>query len=269
MEGDVPHPLYFRQLLSGRDHSQNADHVTDPDQSIIFQVAKSMVNFQYLIGDAVTKDVAVIDACWDIDGIMICINQDGMTLTHGLCTHFHFDHVGGKVPKWFRKQCLNNAGPATIPGIKEIYDKDVPCYIHERELKKMSDDTGIPRSALNPLREGSVLHVGRTRILVLHTPGHTYGSVCYAIIPDGSETPTMLITGDTVFPCSCGRTDLAESNKSEMRASLTRLASDSQLSDDVIIYGGHAYGRSHTTMSCERHQGILNPAMICQAVVQK
>jgi glyoxylase-like metal-dependent hydrolase (beta-lactamase superfamily II) len=52
--------------------------------------------------------------------------------------------------------------------------------------------------------------VGKTRIDVLHTPGHSYGGVCFLITPDDAIDckPTMLISGDTVFPGSCGRTDL-------------------------------------------------------------
>jgi hypothetical protein len=52
-------------------------------------------------------------------------------------THFHVDHVGGKVPKWMKKQVFRGDGPATLPGIKEVHDLGVPCYIHDRELKKV------------------------------------------------------------------------------------------------------------------------------------
>ena len=46
--------------------------------------------------------------------------DDGMRVTHGLCTHFHVDHVGGKVPKWMKKQVFGGSGPSFLPGIKEV-----------------------------------------------------------------------------------------------------------------------------------------------------
>ena len=75
--------LYFRQLLSGRD-------VGTEDQ-----VARQMMNFIYLIGDRTTGEAVVIDPAYDPQGIINILEEDEMTLTGVLATHYHPDHVGG------------------------------------------------------------------------------------------------------------------------------------------------------------------------------
>ena len=74
--------LYFRQLLSGRD-------VGTEDQ-----VARQMMNFIYLIGDRTTGEAVVIDPAYDPQGIINILEEDEMTLTGVLATHYHPDHVG-------------------------------------------------------------------------------------------------------------------------------------------------------------------------------
>ena len=284
-----PSRVYFRQLLSGRDHSKMPDPQV-PHQKLIFEYAKAMCNYQYLIGDKLTNECVVVDACWDVAGILECAKADGMKVTKGLCTHFHFDHVGGKVPKWMKRRIFRDAknAPSTVSGIKEVWSPGTrqgttmphtPCYIHRIELKKLSDDTGIPREDLTPLKEGSIVRLGEQsplKMVVLHTPGHSQGSVCFLLANEEERDgvngeaqnsimqPVALISGDTVFAGSCGRTDLPESNKGDMQKSLLRLSTDRALLPDKLpVFPGHAYGsRNFTTMAAERGGGMLHPIAI-------
>lgn len=254
------HPLYFRQLLSGRDHCTNPDP-SKPHQQMIFQYAKSMQNYQYLVGDAITKECVVIDPCWDVEGIVQASKFDGMNIVAGLATHYHFDHVGGRVPKWMKRRVFQGHSdtPSIVPGVKEIHDMGAPVYIHSLELKKLSDDTGVPRDALRKMKQDQIIMVGKTHLRVIHTPGHSGGSVCLLVTRDGGQTPDLLISGDTIFPGSCGRTDLPESNSRHMMQSLMRLSTDATLIDSLKVYGGHAYSGPFTTIGEERERGVLNP----------
>ena len=63
----------------------------------------------------------------------------------------------GRIPKWLKKRAFKGVAnaPTSVEGIKEVHDMDVPCYIHSIELKKLSDDTGVPREDLTSIKEGA------------------------------------------------------------------------------------------------------------------
>jgi len=93
------------------------------------------------------------------------------------------------------------------------------------------------------------LPIGRLTLTFMHTPGHTPGSQCFLV--DG-----RLVSGDTLFIGSCGRTDLPGSDPSEMYYSLTqRLAA---LPDDTVLLPGHNYGGPRSTIGNEKRR---NPFM--------
>jgi glyoxylase-like metal-dependent hydrolase (beta-lactamase superfamily II) len=193
-----------------------------------------MQNFVYLIGDPATRQCVVVDPAWEIDTILETVERDGMELGGALVTHTHQDHVGGHL---FGHD---------IPGIEQLLaHARVKVYVHraEREfLRGMGSD-------LVPVDGGDTLPVGRHALTFLHTPGHTPGSQCFLV--DG-----RLISGDTLFIQSCGRTDLPGSDPGEMYLSLTqRLGA---LPDATVVYPGHNYGGESTTIGAEKRG---NPMM--------
>jgi glyoxylase-like metal-dependent hydrolase (beta-lactamase superfamily II) len=99
------------------------------------------------------------------------------------------------------------------------------------------------------VKGGDDLDVGRLKITFVHTPGHTPGSQCFLV--DG-----RLISGDTLFIRSCGRTDLPGSDPQEMYTSLTRRLG--ALPDETVVFPGHNYGGTATTIGEEKRQ---NPMM--------
>ena len=94
------------------------------------------------------------------------------------------------------------------------------------------------------ITEERELEIGGMQFTVLHTPGHTPGSVCYL-------TQDSLFSGDTLFSCGYGRTDLPGGNEREMHASLKRLMA---LDPAIRVYPGHGRG---TTISAERKYAIF------------
>jgi hydroxyacylglutathione hydrolase len=193
-----------------------------------------MQNFVYLIGDPVARQCVVVDPAWDIDTIVNTAAGDDMTLTGAVVTHTHQDHVGGSLESW--------GMPGRIPGVEELLERvRAKVYVHKAErefLRGFGSD-------LVKVDNHDTLPVGRLTLTFLHTPGHTPGSQCFLV--DG-----RLISGDTLFIGSCGRTDLPGSDPKEMYYSLTqRLAA---LPDDTVLLPGHNYGGEASTIGREKRQ---------------
>jgi glyoxylase-like metal-dependent hydrolase (beta-lactamase superfamily II) len=193
-----------------------------------------MQNFVYLIGDPVARECVVVDPAWEIEAIVDAAQADGMTITGALVTHTHQDHVGGSLASW--------GMPGRIPGVEELLGR-IPArvYVHKAEREFL---TGLG-SDLVKVDNHDTLQVGRLGLTFLHTPGHTPGSQCFLV--DG-----RLVSGDTLFIGSCGRTDLPGSDPAEMYTSLTqRLGA---LPDDTILLPGHNYGGAASTIGAEKRQ---------------
>jgi hydroxyacylglutathione hydrolase len=197
-----------------------------------------MQNFVYLIGDPATRECVVVDPAWEIDTIVDTAQADGFSIKGALVTHTHQDHVGGSLESW--------GMPGRIPGVEDLLEKvRAKVYVHKAErefLKGFGSD-------LVKVDNHDTLPVGRLTLEFLHTPGHTPGSQCFLV-------DDRLVSGDTLFIGSCGRTDLPGSDPSEMYYSLTqRLGA---LPDQTILLPGHNYGGPSSTLGDEKRQ---NPFM--------
>ncbi|MDO5300902.1 MAG: MBL fold metallo-hydrolase [Tissierellia bacterium] len=146
-----------------------------------------------------------------------------------LLTHAHADHIGG---------------------LNEIKDHlDVPIYLHRQELAVYDDPKlnlltafGWPAMKYRPeelIEDGDTISLGFAELSVLHTPGHTPGSVCYRM-------GDILFSGDTLFQGSVGRMDLPGGSVADMKASLTRL---NGLTENFTVYSGHG---EVTTLEAEK-----------------
>lgn len=197
-----------------------------------------MQNFVYLVGDRQARECVVVDPAWEIDTIVETTQADDMRIVGALVTHTHQDHVGGSLASW--------GMPGRIPGIEELLTRvKAKVYVHKAEREFLP---GLG-SDLVKVDNHDTLRIGRLTLSFLHTPGHTPGSQCFLV--DG-----RLVSGDTLFINSCGRTDLPGSDPSEMYYSLThRLGA---LPDDTVLLPGHNYGGASSTIGAQKRQ---NPFM--------
>ena len=218
-------PLYFRQLLSGRDFA-----IGDP-------MAKQMVNFVYALGDRTTGECLLVDPAYAVADLIDTVHADGMTVTGVLATHYHPDHVGG----WM--------GTHMIEGIAALLGHvDCPIHVQRDEVPWVQRTTEIGADHLAVHESGDVVSVGSIDVTLIHTPGHTPGSQCFHVAG-------RLVSGDTLFLDGCGRTDLPGSNPEDMYHSLQKLAG---MPDETIVYPGHRYSQpSHATLESIRDDNYV------------
>ena len=191
----------------------------------------------YLVACPRTKEGVIIDPAGEEEQLYAMVKEEGVKVKYILNTHGHPDHVlANKSLKAF----LN--APTCM---HEVDDQ----FFSEKEVRKSAvKELGLPPP--DPvdirLKDGDVLEVGETKIEVIHTPGHTPGSVCFLI--NGN-----LFTGDTLFVGAVGRTDLIGASLDTLLKSLEdRLL---PLPKDTVIWPGHDYGETPTsTISWEMEE---------------
>jgi glyoxylase-like metal-dependent hydrolase (beta-lactamase superfamily II) len=183
-------------------------------------MATQMVNFAYLIGDRERGEAVLVDPAYQVADLVAAAERDGLRIVGALGTHYHADHVGGRMMQY------------ELEGIRELLDlRSVPVHVHREDAEFVRKNTGVGGSDLVSHDGGDRVMVGGIDVELVHTPGHTPGSQCFLV--DG-----RLVAGDTLFLDGCGRTDLPGSDPEAMYESLTRLAA---LPDDVVVYPGHRY----------------------------
>ncbi len=189
-----------------------------------------------VISDEATGIGAVIDPGGEgcTDSILNRLESEGVKLKYIILTHAHFDHLLS-----LRELRQRTGAPLAL----HKYDAE---SLFDPSLTYMEQFAGItegeaPAEIL--LDDGDIIELGDTKLLVMHLPGHTQGSI--ALITDG-----IIIAGDVLFRGSIGRCDLYGGDEMAMNDSLKRLCS---LGGDYKIYPGHG---STTTLQRERTQNI-------------
>jgi glyoxylase-like metal-dependent hydrolase (beta-lactamase superfamily II) len=182
-----------------------------------------MDNFSYVLWDADGGAAAVIDPAWQPERILEFLREEKLSLKLLLLTHAHPDHV--------------NAARYFLESFEGL-----ALTLHKEDLFLL--DTSL--KPLNLLNGKEELALGRARITVLHTPGHTPGSVSY--LADG-----RVFTGDTLFVGECGRADLPGSDPKALRLSLLKLAA---LPDATTLYPGHSYNGDASTIGVQKEYNI-------------
>lgn len=159
----------------------------------------------------------VLDKCRELN-----INVCGVLLTHG-----HFDHVGG-------------TGAAFDSGVPVYCGEFEKEFIFSKENLGIFGGVHIPHFEIHKtLSDGEELEIGGIKFKVIHTPGHTAGSVCYL-------AEDCIFTGDTLFCGSVGRWDLPTGNGAELFKSVNKILA---LDSDKKVYCGHG---EDTTLKLER-----------------
>ena len=167
----------------------------------------------------------VIDPGFEADQIMRYVNQLHLEVEAILLTHGHFDHVGG---------------------VKDLAaETGCKVYICPEDLSMPPMMTAGPLYYTKTYGEGTKLNLAGLDIYVIHTPGHTPGSVCLMV-------ENAIFSGDTLFAGSCGRTDLPGGDWLTILNSLRRLAA---FETNYWVYPGH--GPSSTLTMEKKHNPYL------------
>ena len=173
----------------------------------------------YVVTDSETGECAVVDPAVADSALLNFL--EGRNVRYILLTHAHFDHILGErdAQEYFK----------------------VPVYVHEDDkylvenLPKQLERFGFVANTLPPenvitFTQNDIFKIGDKEIKVIHTPGHTPGSVCFLL-------DKMLFSGDTLFYTSVGRTDFEGGSFAKLSDSITQKLF--KLDDDTDVYPGH------------------------------
>ena len=167
----------------------------------------------YILEDDQTNLAAVIDPGDEPELIQEALEKEGVEVRYLLLTHGHYDHT------------------TAVPALHRVYPQ-ADIYIHQADANGAGSTLFPLTGEVDDLKlydEGDVIRLGDHEIQVLHTPGHSPGSVTLKV-------EDVLFTGDTLFAGSCGRTDLRGGSYEEIMQSLKRLG---ELKGDFHVCPGH------------------------------
>lgn len=174
----------------------------------------------YVVADENTKEGIVIDPGGAIDKVYNYVENMQLKIKYIVLTHCHADHIAGLK-------------------LLRTYYPNSKIVIHEKDMPGMTDPTinmcetvGVPNNYIEAdivVNEGDEIIFGDLKGKIIHTPGHTIGSMCILI-------SDALFTGDTIFKRLYGRTDLKTGNEEDIQKSIQKIL---KLPENTIIYPGH------------------------------
>lgn len=190
-------------------------------------IAKMLSSNTYVI---INNGIGVIiDPGAEVDEIMAVVNEENIRIEYIILTHVHIDHILNLDELKNRLKCK-----VGVHKLEEFYLGN--SWQNGAKLFGMEK---IFESADLILEDGTSLEFGNETFDIIHTPGHTPGSICIKV-------GNYLFTGDTLFRRSIGATHLGNGNSSDLESSLIKLM---KLSDDIVILPGHG---TSSTIGYER-----------------
>lgn len=178
-----------------------------------------------ILGCPTTKEAVVIDPGGSVGRIASIVKANGLTVKAIIHTHAHLDHI-------HKTRDVKEAHGGTIC----LHEDDLFLYdgiAVQAEMLGWKVRPVLPVDRF--VDDGDVIQFGERSAEVIHTPGHTPGSICFEVTPPG-EVP-LLFAGDTLFKRSVGRTDLPGGSNSQLRRSITQRLYTRNL--DTVVIPGH------------------------------
>ena len=163
----------------------------------------------YVIYQEEGQNCYIIDPGYNSKVFIDYVKKEKFNVKGILLTHHHYDHVGA------------------VERIKAVYD--CPVYLHRSDCDMYRKPVDVY------MEDGDVIDLDGEKIVVVHTPGHTAGSVCFF-----STKSKLAFTGDTIFNVDLGRTDLEDGSESDMINSIRNIINSWE--NDIMIYPGHGDG---------------------------
>ncbi|MGB9441151.1 MAG: MBL fold metallo-hydrolase [Desulfobacterales bacterium] len=183
-----------------------------------------MANFCYLVGDETLKTCALIDPAFETDRILAAAGDLGYRVTHIINTHGHSDHTAGN-------EAIKTATGAKL--LIHAVDANRLGKVVHKTFSRILGGKGSPAPDVL-LNDNDLIQIGDgTNLRVIHTPGHTPGSIC--LYSDGH-----IFTGDTLFVGAVGRTDLPGGSSKQLLTSIQEKIYT--LPGSTIVWPGHDYG---------------------------
>lgn len=204
--------------------------------------------FTYIVACPESRLAAIIDPAGDPEKIVSLVSEENLRAAFILNTHGHADHI-----------LANNRLKEMLGAPICMHSADENFFSDTDTREKTAKELGIICETTVDLllEDGQILDMGNQRIQVIHTPGHTPGSVCFLI--NGN-----LFTGDTLFVGAAGRTDLMGGSLDTLIASIRDKLLP--LPGDTVIWPGHDYGETPTsTIAREMEENIYITDFILDA----
>ncbi len=190
-----------------------------------------------IFGDEQSREAIVVDPGDNIDEIVAVLRKHELKVTAIVITHAHIDHIGGAA----KLKALTQA-----PVYMNVKDQELYDHL-EWQAQWLGMATPKQTTIDTPARDGDTLVLGAATFHVLHTPGHTQGSLCLWI-PEENK----LVAGDTLFAGSIGRTDLPGGNHKQILGSIKDKLFP--LPDDALVIPGHG---PNTTVGHEKEHNYF------------
>lgn len=185
----------------------------------------------YVVGDPLTKQAIVIDPGGDASTLIDLISKDGLTITGIVATHAHFDHLIA---------AEQMRGVTGAPFYLHPLDKPLLAWMQESGRLFLGIELPPPPEVDGDATEGNELKAGGLALQIVHTPGHSPGSI--SLVGGGA-----IFSGDTLFAGSVGRTDLPGGDARALVGSVQEKLFP--LGDDLPVYPGHG---PPTSLAAER-----------------
>lgn len=192
-----------------------------------------------IFGDEQSREAMVVDPGDEIERVLEIVARHGLTVNAIVITHAHIDHIGG------------------AQKLKQATGAPVYMNLNDADLQRMLDVQAawlgmrtVPQVEIDaPAKDGDRIAIGTSEARVLHTPGHTQGSISLWLPAEGK-----LVAGDTLFRDSIGRTDLPGGDGRQILRSIHEKLMP--LPDETVVFPGHG---PETTLGREKQ---FNPFLV-------